>query len=152
MTGSEVLARRLALALGLLMLASVSAELIMAIVDNGLSTPVGRFLAVNSAIARLGQVVWGVALLAGVWWTSGDSGIQKRAGWALLAFGVLLLIPPAYLALNLAAATSGLAPGGMLRARVQFSRSLAAYLTLSLLLLTTGRLLLAAARRLEQTA
>ena len=148
--GPDSQVRKVLSTLGLLMLASVCAELTMAVVDNTLTTPVGRFLSVNSIIPRLGQILWALAFLVASWWASDNPRAQRLMGWTLVVVGVLLLVPPAFLARSLGAATAGLASGGLLRAHVQFFRAVTAYLTLTLMFLMSGRLLIRTAGALAR--
>ena len=146
MTGQAAIARKTASTLGTVIVMSVGLETFMASVDNSLSVPGGRFLAISSVIPRLVLLVGGFGLLVGSWYTTDNPRAQKVAGSALLVLAVLLLVPPVVRARDLGAATAGLGPGGLLRAKVQVVRTVVCFLALAGLLAAAGRLLIRRSR------
>jgi len=141
-----LLRRRVGLPLGTLALASVAAETIMASIDNSLSVPGGRFLAFGSVIPRFAVLVGGGSLLVAGWEASNNARTKRIAGLAMLVLAALVLIPPGILLSDFSAATNGLGPGGIVRAKVQVARLILFSASLAVLLIGGGRFLVARSR------
>ena len=150
--GPEALTAKLALGLGCVALVNVVVEGTMAVVAGNpftppLATPESRFVLLASGIPRLAQVLGGVGLLTAGCWTLAKDRTRVIVGRSYLVLSVVLLLPLALAIINFGPASTALPPAGLLRIRVQLVRVVLFYLSISVVLWTLGRLLLARARK-----